>query len=67
MTKNPEIKTHYQEWLKNDIAFVFSCPWRLEEAKEHPAAWKTWENLEELLGLLAESKKRKMVNRIWNL
>ncbi|WP_368503207.1 hypothetical protein AB3N04_13185 [Alkalihalophilus sp. As8PL] len=43
---------HFQKGVKNDVAFVFSCPGAAEEAANRPAAGRTGTNLHQLLFIL---------------
>lgn len=47
---------HYARGKKDAIAFVFSCPGRLERECGHPAAGTTGRNLEQLLRLIAKRR-----------
>lgn len=46
------MSAHFARGSKNEVAFVLSCPGRLEERARHPAAGVTGNNLNRLLAML---------------
>lgn len=54
---------HYQKGMKNEIAFVFSCPGFAEKLAGTPAAGLTGDNLAKLFTILSAEKEIKIS---WN-
>ena len=57
------MQPHFSKGTSDSIAFVFSCPGRLEEREGHPAAGTTGRNLELLASLLSYRLEGRVLTR----